>query len=288
MIHCLFHRDNDGRCAGAIVGKKFGIEHINWVQMSYGNIPPWNDIKKDDIVIIVDFSLQIKGQWEQLLNITKDVIWIDHHKSAIERDDSPHHLNGLRIDGTAGAQLTWNYFFPNEKTPIIVQNISDYDIWKFELKHTLVINQGLYARNCHPSSNLWKILLDSKYNDQILLNDIIHDGTIIQEYNNKIWSGIIYHQSYYINFEGYKAIVCNNRGPSLMFDSIDTNTFEIMIWWYYNGKNYEYRVCTKRDDIDVSIICKKYGGGGHKMIGGFQHPTLFKQIIENKIEVNLN
>ncbi len=283
MIHCLFHRDNDGRCSGAIVGKKYGIENVNFIPITYGEVLPWNVIKPEDKVIIVDFSLQKEGEWERLLSITRDIIWIDHHKSAIDRDDAPHHVRGIRLNGTAGAELTWEYFFPDEDVPLIVKYISDYDIWKFEYNDTRAVNQGLYSRHCDPKNKeLWDILLSNDkdvYGE--LLDEIILHGKIIMEYDKNSWSKIMKYQKYFTRFETYKTIACNLRGPSLIFESTDNEEYELMVWWWFNGKEYEYRVSTNRDNIDCSKICEKYGGGGHLKIGGFHHHELLQQFREN-------
>lgn len=282
MIHCLFHRDNDGRCSGAIVGKNYGIENINFVPITYGEEPPWDDIKPDDKVVIVDFSLQKPGEWEKLISITRDIIWIDHHKSAIEREDVPHDVRGIRKNGTAGAELTWGYFFPDDDIPPIVKYVSDYDIWKFEYEDTRAVNQGLYSRKCDPRDDLWNTLLSTDENVYgELLEEIITHGKIIIDHDKSSWSRVMKYQKYFTRFETYKAIVCNLRGPSLIFESTDEEEYDLMIWWWFNGKDYEYRVSTHRDDIDCSEICKKYGGGGHLKIGGFQHPELLPSLKEN-------
>ena len=43
-----------------------------------------------------------------------------------------------------------------------------------------------------------------------------------------------------------------------------------MIVFVYNGDKWKVSLYTKKDDIDVSIIAQKYGGGGHKKASGFR------------------
>ena len=38
--------------------------------------------------------------------------------------------------------LAWNYFFPDKKSPQLLQYVEDYDIWKFALKDTAAV-QGV-------------------------------------------------------------------------------------------------------------------------------------------------
>ncbi len=44
--------------------------------------------------------------------------------------------------------------------------------------------------------------------------------------------------------------------------------YDIVFPFYFSGDNYTVSLYTKKD-IDVSIIAKKYGGGGHKKSADF-------------------
>ena len=84
-MKCFYHTDMDGKCAGAIV---FKAQHGEgeYLPINYKDDFPFDKIQRDEEVIIVDFSLQNDGDWEKLLEITQDIIWIDHHKTAIEKN----------------------------------------------------------------------------------------------------------------------------------------------------------------------------------------------------------
>jgi len=46
----------------------------------------------------------------ELLITTKNVTWIDHHKTAIEKyNDFEYDIRGVRYDGIAGCMLTYCY-----------------------------------------------------------------------------------------------------------------------------------------------------------------------------------
>ena len=75
--------------------------------------------------------------------------------------------------------------------------------------------------------------------------------------------------SFWTKFEGYKVIACNiGMVSSQLFDSIKED-YDIMMPFVYDGKKWTVSLYTKKD-IDVSVIAKKYGGGGHKQASGFQ------------------
>ena len=82
---CLYHGvDLDGFCSGAIYSKYMRERGLPYelIPANYGWKLPWE--KFDDVdVTMVDFSLPM-NELQKLLNIAKSVMWIDHHKSAIE------------------------------------------------------------------------------------------------------------------------------------------------------------------------------------------------------------
>lgn len=77
--------------------------------------------------------------------------------------------------------------------------------------------------------------------------------------------------SFYSSLEGYRVIVCNTPcGNSLVFDSVDSDTYDIMSVFFFDGKQYTVSLYSTKKEIDVSEIAKKHGGGGHKGAAGFQ------------------
>jgi len=153
---CIYHkRDLDGWMSGAIVKKWFeetnkNSEVLNLTQHNklhwenspketknhyntlwmlgwdYGdNIP---DLSGYDKVIMCDVSFPTL----EMGSIPAELIWIDHHKSAIDEvdkylKDNSGHFDGLRDIKFAACELTWVYFFPSESMPEIVRLLGRYD-----------------------------------------------------------------------------------------------------------------------------------------------------------------
>ena len=63
---------------------------------------------------------------------TCDVVWIDHHITAINDSEKYGYnkMEGIRQIGTAAVELTWNYFFSNVTKPDIIQYLGAYDVWQ--------------------------------------------------------------------------------------------------------------------------------------------------------------
>ena len=89
---CFYHRaDLDGRCSGAIVKAHF--PECRMIGMDYGEEMPWTEIYPNEEVYLVDFSLQ---PFEKMIRLQKlaQLIWIDHHKSAIADAEAAGWKNG--------------------------------------------------------------------------------------------------------------------------------------------------------------------------------------------------
>lgn len=116
-MKCFYHVDQDGIVSGFYVRKAceqrgLEFEPEDFRKINYGMKFPFHDIKQDEFVFIVDYSIEPEEMW-QLLSITKNVFWIDHHQSTIEAyKDFKCDIKGVRITGSgiSGANLTWLYF----------------------------------------------------------------------------------------------------------------------------------------------------------------------------------
>ena len=84
-MKCFYHNDADGKCAGFWVHHRAYLEpDIEFIEISYEKPFPMNTILPNEQIYIVDYSI-MPNEMRELLKITKDVTWIDHHKTAIER-----------------------------------------------------------------------------------------------------------------------------------------------------------------------------------------------------------
>lgn len=134
-IHCFYHGiDLDGHCSGAIVKYRFSTAVMH--PINYGDDFPWDEIKGDDEVYMVDFCLQLFEDMERLMQKC-NLIWIDHHSSAIQSyvTRKPIHRSNCcaRIDSTkAACELTWEYLFSDKPVPLAVKLLGLYDSWTFK------------------------------------------------------------------------------------------------------------------------------------------------------------
>lgn len=222
---------------------------------------------------MVDYSLQPFSRMLKLKNKCS-LIWIDHHETAIkDAEQSGVKFQGIQKDGIGACQLVWNYIYPDKEVPAGVEHLARYDVWDHSHEDTIPFQYGFRMYDTWPKTNssLWEDILNN-YNHNV--PKIVKEGKLILNYEKSQNEKFCKAYSFYTEFEGYKAIAVNKGFTnSQLFDSVQEDDYEIMITFCrleLPAKKWTVSMYTKRDDIDVGIIAKKYGGGGHKQAAGFQ------------------
>jgi len=272
-VVCIHHNDLDGRCAAAIVIKKF--PEALCLETNYDQVFPVNLCQKNDTVYMVDFTPDKLADFQRLLEITDDVHWIDHHgKNIAEYPFYNKALKGTRVESKpSGAMLTWEYLFPHIDAPKAVAHTSDYDCWIWAFgKLTKLFEAGINTIPHYPHDKLWIDLLSTDLvTEGKIFNEIIQRGEIVIEYRNQLYSDIVQTIAFECELDEYTVIACNcpNVGSSL-FDSINSSNYDIMSTFRSNGESVVISLYSEHPHIDCGDLAKKYGGGGHKGAAGFE------------------
>lgn len=185
----FYHNDMDGKCSAAIV-----YNHIfeNWtvkpndlelIEIDYKDSFPFKKIVQNEQIIIVDYSLESLDDWNRLLNITQNIDWIDHHKTAIKQFDK-FGLKGIRQSGKAACLLTWEYYKHYEKTndeiPMTVKYLADYE-YEFEFGElTDYFQLGIRVEDTHPASKNWVKWLSNSYDT----GEILANGLVVRKFTD--------------------------------------------------------------------------------------------------------
>jgi oligoribonuclease NrnB/cAMP/cGMP phosphodiesterase (DHH superfamily) len=276
-MKCYYHNDLDGRCSAAIVYKYMkdsklkDYEEHNYIEVNYDSIIDVDSIKKGEKVIIVDFSFKPEVM-EEVLNKTKNVVWIDHHKTAVEYKYI-RRIDGLRIvedKKYAGCELTWMYFFKDTEMPMAVKYIGDYDKWahKYGKASENFVN-GMLLEEIDFTSlrSIWDILLHVNKNAYSICVSIGAKGNTCSKYRDVICDEYCKANGFELDFEGYKCYALGlyyfgSKTFGYRFDKYD-----VCISFEYTGKDWKVGLYSEK--VDVSEIAKKYGGGGHTGAAGF-------------------
>jgi oligoribonuclease NrnB/cAMP/cGMP phosphodiesterase (DHH superfamily) len=265
----LHHNDLDGRAAGAIVKMAHFGEEIKFVEMDYNKEVPFEIIEEGERVYVLDFSLQKPGAWERLLSITNDVVFIDHHKTAMEGDGPQHKLQGLRQVGKCGALLTWMWFHGDEHPPLALQYVNDWDCWIHDMEDTIPFKMGIEMGDTGPIAEIWENLFEHDPLGEGV-NDIIQQGKIAQQFQNQFYKEYVKSWGFATGFANYSVFAVNlGRASSLAFGDL-LDQYDICVSFIFDGNQYTLSLYSNKAEIDCGAICKKRGGGGHQGAAGFQ------------------
>lgn len=261
----IYHGNcTDGFGAAWAAWKKLG-DQAEYVPYIHGEKLPENI--SASLIYLLDY-IPPKFYLDSLKKEDKRIIMIDHHisnqSSLVNGDEILFDLNH------SGSTLAWQYFHPNEKIPVMLKYIEDVDLWKFELPKS---NEIFYYLDLFEFNfDIWTKVIDAAENEAVL-SEYIKKGELLLKYNDVIVERIIARNRQSVVFEGLEVYAVN---ASDMFASKIGNKLSILkppmgIVWHQNKKNLSISL---RSDgsVDVSVIAKKYGGGGHKQAAGFEVP----------------
>lgn len=284
MIRIFYHTDLDGHAAGAIV--KTVHPEAKMYPINYGYGFPWDDIKKDDTVYMVDFALQPFSDMVRLKEMCKEFIWVDHHKTSLnEAVLNSFTTPGLRQDGVAGCELTWTYLFPDKHMPVAIKLLGAYDIWDHSDPSTLPFQYGMRIKETDPGKDMtwWNMLM--KQTSSPYIEEIVSDGETILAYEEMTNASLIKSYGFetllpvdYVEdgrkrYRVYQAIVVNRgNGSSKIFDSVwNAEKYHLMITFCrLPSRKWTVSLYSTREDVDCGAIAKIFGGGGHKGAAGWQ------------------
>lgn len=292
-VHCFYHRaDLDGHCSGAIVRHWCGEWDHTFTPhgVNYGDNVDWlGGAGPDALAVICDFTPEGPGAPDILLAMQcaygKGLVWIDHHKTALEAvGDAGKAFDGQRDSGTAACVLTWLHFMNHQRTPIAVGWLGRYDVFdrseheQWE-KVILPFQYGMKLYRTNPDGTdepgLWDRLLcapETRHVSGPLR--IVEKGETCLAFERANNARTAKSAAYDCTFEGLLCCAANARGNSLVLDAAKRPEHKMLVLWYFSGGKWIFRLFENgHDDVDCGEIAKRYGGGGHKGAAGFERPA---------------
>jgi len=283
-MKCFYHSaDLDGHCSGVLI--KMAYPDCEMIGINYGDEFPWDSmpIGCGEKVFMVDFSLQPFTDMVKL-NIHADpLIWIDHHKSAIEElEEWKHSVNGgilgIQKSGIGACALVWEYLgdkwpvgynLNQGSIPTFIKLLAEYDVWNHSDPRALPFQYGMRQfENTRPENqHLWRSLFDVEE-----VQKITEIGGVILDYQSKENQKYASSCSFETELDGLKCIAMNRLlTNSMLFTSVwNPTVYDAMLTFGFRKGQWTVSLYSDREDVDVSTIAKNRGGGGHKGASGFQ------------------
>lgn len=257
---------------------------------------------------------------QSLIKMFPEIVIIDHHISSL-RDIAVFYNPDKKIDtksietlkesqpnlpsnymynnDESGATLAWQYFNGDTPAPKTIQYIKDRDIWKFELPNSKEMTTGIFEMlSSNPDDwSSWDNFIadEDTYLSQALdvgrviccLNArrVVELSTKFRQFNykfdGKMYKGAHLNTAEHISDLGNYVANMKDADGKFMYD------FAIM--WRYNENDDVYNCSLRsRNDVDVSDICRKYGGGGHSSAAGMSISNIFEIVNPKKFIREMN
>lgn len=198
------------------------IEMLGW---THGDPMPKFDEMEFDAAILVDISFPPNiMKW---LKGNVDVIWIDHHVTALNLADSNGYndIDGLRRIGQGACELTWEFFTRGARPPMTIQYLSAYDVWdhsRFNWDIEIVPFQ--LALKAQYGMNFDKIYenFDNFMTDAFSMDHMLEAGRMINDYEKQQFKAAVKTYSFPVTVAGkYKGIcILTNSMGSRIFESV--------------------------------------------------------------------
>lgn len=242
------------------------------------------------------------------------ITWmLSHHENfqlkLIDHHDNLYYLENLDwciIDKSmSGCRLLYEKFYKNtfnfdDKKIGFIERFIDlvdlYDTWKWkkldELEQKPVLDfQSWYNILGHEYfvdyyTHFFKNILNSNIENTDILNFYsMHDRCIIENYNKNIERKIESKVNSMHVVDRISYVISNDISiTSLLGDTILSRYPDVKIAAIIYGKGVALR-SRSTENYDVSLIAKRYGGGGHKNAAGFKYNGILS-IAENlKLEL---
>ena len=208
------------------------------------------------------------------LHSEKNLIWIDHHASAIEKYDEylkqegGFGIKGLRAVGTAAIELTWQYFFPDKPVPEGVKLLALNDLFDLRDKRVRPFEYAFLSLGVNrPYEKVWRDLIEEKIDVPLM----VEKGNAILSYIKNRDYRLVRNMAFEGKYENLRFIAANMaQAGSDFFESLDNiKNYHFMISFSLNKRNkWNLSFRTTREDVDVSAIAATLGGGCHKKASG--------------------
>jgi oligoribonuclease NrnB/cAMP/cGMP phosphodiesterase (DHH superfamily) len=165
--------------------------------------------------------------------------------------------------------LAWEYFFPEQPAPILLRYVQDVDLWQWKLPNSKEL--ALYVDTVEFVFSTWEQLRSDLENEIIRADFIKRAQLLLKDKNNHIKNSIE-DDAQLVMFEGLEILAINATvDGSFMGNALVESKPPMGIVWA-ESRDDIYVSLRSNGDVDVGVIAKKYGGGGHPKAAGFAWP----------------
>lgn len=301
----IYHKsDMDGLCSAAILHHRFPEARL----LGYDYREPFDvetQIAKGEDVIMADVSMSMFTM-EAIADRAGNFTWLDHHVSAYKdfvdhfkfhRSDTVGHV--MFADGydwdyvydptISACEICWRFYSrKKDETPEPILLLGKYDTWRENGTDAwnnviLPFQYGMRMEGFTPES-LANWIFNDYANNPTRLREMVGIGSAILKYQKQQDKRLM-EKSFdaRLNIPAeqgvIRCLVCNGAYSSTAFESKwDEEKYDAMVGIGFDGKMWGIALRTTKD-IDLSVIAKSFGGGGHKKAAGCSSDDIRKVLV---------
>lgn len=256
----------DGFCAAWVA--RMALGEIEAVPAHYGTEPP--DVRGREVYVL-DFSYPL----ETMLDIAasaRSLAILDHHKTAqpiLAHLSLNFGVPAVYDEGKSGARIAWEWFahiggWQGMRCPWLVDYTEDRDLWRHALPDTENINAAL--RSYPLDFVLW-----DEFHQSVGQREMFkREGAAIRRLERQMVETHVRHARM-MDVAGHQVKAVN---ATVLFSEIagelaKGQPFGACYFDRFDGKR-QWSLRSDEHGLDVSVIAKAHGGGGHARAAGFE------------------
>lgn len=221
-------------------------------------------------VAVLDFSFK-RELSDAFIQSASSFVVLDHHASAEQELLHLGPCNKVFEMKQSGCTLAWNFFHPDTDVPLLLRYVEDKDIWRWCLRCSREVSAALSAQ-CFTFQEFHRLVEGGA----LAVNRLVEAGAAMLSQQNCIVKS-------HLN----KAVKCTlTIAPAVPACVVNSTVFaselgnamcvecgaSMGVVWHYEHEEGMTRVSLRSnsDEVDVSVIAKSMGGGGHRRASGFE------------------
>lgn len=249
----------------------------------FGQAPP-EDIDGREVYIL-DFSYT-RDVLDDMHRRAGRLLVLDHHKTAQEALSARSYA--LFDMKRSGAGMAWDFFYAATPRPALVNYVEDRDLWLHKLPDSHVFNA--YLATLPFTYEAWEQAHITEYQDTCETGNPL-------SYGISLGRGAIKKTEQYVremaknaravNFDDHPRVWLVNAAQidvsellhHLCGVAIDGALPMFAMAWFQRGDGMFQYGLRSVGEFDVSLVARRFGGGGHKNAAGFQVAAKVHEVI---------
>jgi len=267
-----------GGCPDGLAGAwcywiKMNRDNSKFIPGRIGSPPPNVDGKR---IIFIDFIYNANTM-KKILNSAEYVKVLDHHKSSIFLTNFKSNKLELVLDmDRSGAQLAWDSLNNDIYRPWFINDISDRDLWKWEIKYSKYTTRAMFGLGYYNNFESFDNIVKKNR------SDFIDAGNLLISDDERVYEAICkravdcWVKSITNEGKKWKArlVNCESMYVSEIGNRlVEDNLCDFAAIFRYEPLKDEWWIslrANKFSSIDLTEVVKHFGnGGGHPKAAGF-------------------